>query len=255
MLRVMPEVVEDLADLPLNSHCLSLHVGKEEAAEHAAEFLAGARKWQASAYWVPDVDTSESCTRKVTEIAPERASSVAVLPHEQVEFTAGTLRPATEIRRFIESHPEGVTAAGETITRYWTSGTIPEHLEYESWFDQQPRDRSRFLCPYDLRMIPPHLAPAVLRDLGSHHTHVALSAATDPTAQLLQLFVFSTTHDLPAAMLATFEEALEAGLLAVNGPAGEFDLTPKGGAWVQRWSDRIVARVGARRPAAAGRAA
>ena len=235
-----PELVGDLATLPLGSHCLGLHVGEDEAAQHAAAFLAGAPTGQPAAYWVPDTPAAELCRQKVAARAPEHLGCVAILSHEQVGFVDGHLRPTQEIVEFARAHPDGFTGGAETISRYWGPGSIPEHLEYESWFEAQPRDRCRFLCPYDLRMIPPHLAPTVLRDLGAHHSHVALSDSVEPAAALLQLFVFPTEADVPTALLPVLDDAFAAGLLVSRGPPGEFALSRAGGDLVQAWWDPVT---------------
>lgn len=238
----MPEVVETLADLPLGSHALSLHADPEEAAVNAAEFVSGAPEGQAVAYWVPDAPTADLCARQFSVTTPEHVGCVAILPHEQVEFDEGKLRPVAEVREFIRAHPEGVTAAGETLSHYWSPGTMPEHMEYEAWFESQPRDSSRFLCPYDLRLIPPHQAPSVLRDLGAHHSHVALSHSADVVVQLLQLFVFDTVQDLPPRQSEFFTRAVEGELVVVHESTGIFEISPAGEALVSRWSEDV--RVG-----------
>lgn len=246
----MPKLVETLADLPLGSHALSLHVTANEAAENAARFVSGAPLGQSAAYWVPDSESAELCVRWFSELAPEHVGCVAILPHEQVEFVDDKLRPAAEIRAFVRAHPEGVTASGDTLSHYWTAATIPEHLEYESWFDAQPRDKSRFLCPYDLRMIPPHLASTVLRDLGAQHSHVALSQSPDAVVQLLQLFVFENIEELPPLQREFLEHAVEEGLVVVVEATGDFSLSRSGEALVSRWSDEVL--VGAESPSVVG---
>ncbi len=239
----VPEVVEDLAALPSGTHCLSLHIDDEEAAVQAADFLAGTTEWQAAAYWVPDPASAQACVDQLELRDPEHVGCVEILPHEQIELADGKLRPVAEIRAFLKEHPEGVTAAGQTLSRYWSGETMPEHLEYEAWFQAQARDRSRFLCPYDLRRIPPRLAPGVLRELGSHHTHVVLSSSADPVAQLLQLFVFPSRGRMPEAMRGVYDQTLRAGWIFAIDSSGDFALTAKGHSLVQQWSDAIGAQV------------
>jgi hypothetical protein len=236
----MPELVEDLSELPQGSHCLSLHLGRREAAEHAASFLAGTVDGQTASYWVGDSEAAESTRAAVLEQCPEHIGCVAILPHEQVEPDAGRLRPAHEIKEFLREHPGGVTAAGETLTMYWAPESMPAHLEYETWFQEQPRDSCRFMCPYDLRMIPAHLAPEVLRDLGAHHSHIALSSTRDPVAQTLELFVFPSAADLPSPLRMTLERSLNAGWVSLNEASGRLSLTSAGEEVVQQWSDRLA---------------
>jgi hypothetical protein len=244
-----PEVIEDLADLPLGSHCVSFHADEEEAARQAASFLAGSPPQQPTHYWVADVAAAERCARELLRRTdPEHVGCVAILSREQVEFVGGRLRPIPEVTEFVEAHPEGVTAGGETLSHYWSPGDVPEHLEYEAWFDEQPRENSRFLCPYDLRRIPPHLAPTILRDLGSHHSHVALSRSAEPIEELLELFVFGLPSELPVRLLPTFEAAAAAGLVTAASPTAELRLTVAGEHRVQEWSDRIQAQIAAREP-------
>jgi hypothetical protein len=250
-----PEVIEDLALLPLGAHCISFHADEDEAAVQAASFLSGAPQGQATAYWVPEHSQADLTNDELARRDPDHVGCVAILSHEQVEFVAGHLRPVPEIRAFVGAHPEGVSAGAATLSHYWTPATIPDHLEYESWFQEQPRDHSRFLCPYDLRRIPAHLAPTILRDLGAHHSHVALSHSADPVEELLELFVFSSWSVLPSELLPTFEEALTSGLLVSPTPAEEFHLSDAGELLVQRWSDRIQAQIAARDQEGVGAAA
>jgi hypothetical protein len=248
----VPEALEDLADLPLGAHCLGLYADLEEDAEHAAEFVAGAPTWHATAYWVPDRGTSDRCTERIARDGPDHVGCVGILPGGQVEAVEGRLRPVEEIRAFLGAHPEGVSAGADTLSRGLTAGTTPDYLEYEAWFDVQPRDSCRFLCPYDLRMIPPQLAPAVLRDLGAHHSHVALSASESPAVRLLQLFVFARYQDLPAPLLADAEEATAAGLLTVDPATGTFELSERGVFLIEGWSHAVATAVEQRAAAVAG---
>ncbi len=126
----MPELVENLAQLPVGSHGLSLHASAEEAARHAGDFLAGTTEWQAAAYWVPDEESAELRVDRISDRAPEQVGCVAILPHAQVEEVEGRLRPVREVREFVEQHPKGVTAAGETLSRSLHPGNVDEHLEY-----------------------------------------------------------------------------------------------------------------------------
>jgi hypothetical protein len=165
---------------------------------------------------------------------------VRVLDHEQDETVGGRLRPVREVREFVGGHPEGVTGGGDTISDYLTPDNVEEHLEYEGWFDDQPRDRSRFLCPYDLRKIPPQAAPGVLRQLGAHHSHAILSASTEPAVRLLQLFVFGAPEDLPAELKDTLRWATEHGLVRRGGADEDLELTPAGEEIVRDWSRAAI---------------
>jgi hypothetical protein len=232
----MPQVVDDLRELPTGSHCMSFHASREEAARHAVSFLAGTPEGQPAKYWVPDPGRAAYYQHWLASEAPDHVGCVAILSREQVEPVQGKLRPIEEIREFVGGHPDGVTGCGETITQYWTDATIPDHLEYEAWFEGQPRDASRFLCPYDLRAIPPVKAPDVIRDLGRHHSHVALSRSPEPAVRLLQLFAFPTVDETPAPLERTLRWALEKGLVVVDS-LRELSLTEAGERIVRTWSE------------------
>jgi hypothetical protein len=231
----MVEVLGDLSELPRGAHALSLHATREEAGDHAIDFLRGTPDGQTASYWVPDAALAQYYDERVSTEAPEQLGCVHVLGHEQVALVDGQLRPVAEVLDVIGQHPEGITAAGETLSRYWVPGNIPEHLEYEHWFDTQPREDSRFLCPYDLREIPPDMAPGVLRDLGSHHSHVVLSRSRDPAVRLLQLFVFGTVDQMPDDLRATLGWALSEGLVQLDDAGREMALTAEGETVVRRW--------------------
>ncbi len=232
----MPVLLTSVADLPVGSHCLGLHASIDESADHAVEFLAGAPEGQAAAYWVADSALQSYYQDKLSQWAPEQVGCVMVLAGEQVHPVEGRLRPVEEVKEFVSQHPEGVTGGGETLSLYWTPDTVPDHLEYESWFDQQPRENSRFLCPYDLRLVPVPDAPEILRELGRHHSHVVLSPSAEPAVRLLQLFVFETATDVPAALAETLEWAVKEGFVRTDGPKGEMVLTSVGNDIVDAWA-------------------
>jgi hypothetical protein len=236
----MPMLLADLEDLPLGSHAASFHVSREEAAHNAVSLLAGAPKGQAASYWVADSDTAKYYSLWLAREAPDHVGCIAILPHEQVDRVGGKLRPTSEILSFVQGHPEGVTASGETITRYWTPKDIPDHLEYEAWFQEQPRDASRFLCPYDLRKVPTTMAPDVLRDLGSHHSHVVLSSSPEPGVRLLQLFVFPTIEQIPEPLDGTLGWGLKKDYIEIERPTRELTLTRAGEEVVQEWGERTT---------------
>jgi hypothetical protein len=236
----MPSLLADLEELPLGSHCASFHTSRAEAARHAVSFIAGAPAGQAASYWVPDADVAAYYNLWLAREAPEHVGCVAILPHEQVEPVDGKLRPVPEIRQFIAGHPEGVTASGETITRYWKPQNVPEHLEYEAWFQGQPIATSRFLCPYDLREVPPDMAPTILRELGSHHSHVVLSTSLEPGARLLQLFIFPTVEEIPVPVEGTLGWALKKDLVEIQRPVRELALTHAGAQVVKDWGERTT---------------
>jgi hypothetical protein len=135
----------------------------------------------------------------------------------------------------VAEHPEGVTAAAETLTRYWRPHNVQDHVEYEAWFNRQPWRNSRFLCPYDLRRIPPDAAPRLLRALASQHTHVVLSRAADPAGWLLQLFAFGAPEGLPEEMRSILDWADESGWVRVDTRSGELGLTAAGRHMVLDW--------------------
>ncbi len=236
----MPEIVEKPSEVPLGSHCISFHAGPEEAADHAVDFLAGTPPGQAASYWVSGSDVAEEYNSRLRTDAPDQVGNVRVLTHEQVEPQDGRLRPTREIVDFVTGHPYGVTGGADTISRCWTRETVPDHLEYEAWFDDQPRKASRFLCPYDLRAVPPDLAPQILRELGAHHSHAVLSSSTDPAVRLLQLFIFPTIQELPASLHATLGWALAQGYAGLPGRGDELVLTAAGETVVRNWSHDAV---------------
>jgi|SRR5579871_110154 len=232
----MPVLLTSVAELPVGSHCLSFHASLDESADHAAEFLAGAPEGQAAAYWVADSALQSYYQDRLSEGAPDQVGCVMVLAGEQVHPVEGRLRPVPEIQEFVGAHPEGVSGAAETISLYWTPETVPDHLEYETWFDNQPRGHSRFLCPYDLRLVPAGDAPEILRELGRHHSHVVLSPSTEPAVRLLQLFVFETVPEVPGPLSETLEWAVENGYVRVQGDRQELGLTPAGNSVVEAWA-------------------
>jgi MEDS: MEthanogen/methylotroph, DcmR Sensory domain len=231
----MPVLLSDLAQLPTGSHCLSLHTDGEEAADHAVAFLAGTPEGQAAAYWVADSSLQAYYEERLAEEAPTQVGCVLLLSGEQVHVVDGKLRPVDEVRQFVAAHPEGVTGAGETLSIYWLPDNVPDHLEYEAWFDGLPRDRSRFLCPYDLRRVPSEDAPGILRELGRHHSHVVLSPSHEPAVRLLQLFVFETPAEVPFELSATLEWAIDSGFVEEGPSAEELRLTRVGAEVVHDW--------------------
>ncbi|HTW76331.1 MAG TPA: hypothetical protein VMG14_01000 [Thermoplasmata archaeon] len=236
----MPQVLEDLAELPPGAHGLSFHSDSNEAQDHAVRFLSGAPKEAAASYWVATPEIAERYNERLASDLPERVGCVASLGHEQVEDHEGRLRPVGEVTEFVREHPDGVTAAADTISLFWDLESVPEHLEYEEWFQEQPRDRSRFLCPYDLRRVPADVAPDVLRDLGRHHTHVVLSSSPEPAVRLLQLFVFGTPSELPKQLGSELRWAREHRLVHAAGPDVPFELTEQGRVAVREWGERTT---------------
>jgi hypothetical protein len=234
----MARVLGDLADLPVGAHAVSFYSDRREAADQAMRFLAGTPSGTSASYWVVDPGTAAAYNERLAEVAPEQVGCVVALGHEQVERSSDGLRPSLEIREFLARHPEGVTAAGDTLSRYWGPTNVPDHLEYERWFDDQPRETSRFLCPYDLRTVPPEMAPAVLGELGRHHSHVVLSSSPAAAVRLLQLFVFETPGQLPPALSDDLRWAFGEGLVAPSAADEPLRLTPAGSAAVQEWAGR-----------------
>lgn len=238
--RSSPELLRDPAKLPLGAHGLSFHASRDEATEHAVSFLAGNPPGKAASYWVPDTEQESLYNERLAEAGSDQVGCVRALDGPQVAEEHGRLRPVEPIRQFIAAHPEGVTAAGETISLYWTPETVPGHMEYEAWFQAQPRGESRFLCPYDLRRVPPEMAADVMRDLGSHHSHVILSPSNDPAVRLLQLFIFRTASQLPSELRSTLAWAEESGLVVETGPERALQLTAAGDGTVRSWSEHVV---------------
>lgn len=233
----MPEVVQDPSELPVGCHALSFHADPAEAEDHAVRFIAGTPEGIEPSYWVTDVEMATEYNERLASLAPAHVGCVSVLDHEQVHPVGGYLRPAPEVAAFVAGHPNGVTGGADTISYHWNVENVPEHLEYEAWFDAQPRRGSRFLCPYDLRRIPPALAPEILRRLGAHHSHVVLSSSDESAVRLLQLFVFGTPEQLPSQLWESYRWATEEGLLREGAPAEPFDLTEIGTDLVRQWSE------------------
>src|SRR5690349_11125447 len=127
----MPDLVRSAVDLPVSSHGVSFHSGRAEAADHAASFLAGTQGEEAASYWVWDPSLVAYYNDRLAEVAPEQVGCVHFLGHEQVDRIGDRLRPTEEVIDFVQGHPHGVTAGAETISEYWSSDTIPEHMEYE----------------------------------------------------------------------------------------------------------------------------
>ena len=236
----VPEVIQTLESLPIGSHALSLHADREEARRRAAEFLRGTPSGQAASYWLPAADLIPEYDELIQRVAPEQIGCIRALTGEQVEPRGGRLRPTEDVLRFLEEHPGGVSASGETISQYWNASNLEAHLEYERWFDDQPRDGSRFLCPYDLKTIPSAHPEMVLRELGSLHSHVTLSRSQEPGVRLLQLFIFRNVRDLPDSQEPSLGWALRTELVDLAGDPYELELTSRGDDVVREWSHRTV---------------
>lgn len=212
-----PTLLEDLSTLPPGSHCLALHASREELAEQAASFLAGAEDPDRTTFWVADDRLLAYARQKVRTRAPALEGRVLRLDGPQVVSEGELLRPAPEIVRFIRAHPEGVTAGAATITTYWSRESVPAHLEYEDWFQDAPRAGCRYLCPYDLRRIPVEMAAEVLPTLARKHTHLVLSKVHGPAPELLQLLLFTRGPRAPPALEGAQAWAIREGLLIRQG--------------------------------------
>jgi hypothetical protein len=226
--RSFPTVVHDLSQLPTGAHCLDFFSSEDEAADHATAFLAGALDPEAASYWVAGDKLLAYCQEKAEERDPALAAQIHVLDGPQAVPTEGKLRPAPEIVRFLKAHPEGVTAAGATITEYWTREQIPGYIEYERWFEAQERSSSRFLCPYDLRKVPTDLADSVLPDLIAAHSHVVLSKLPNPASLMLQLLIFPQSELVPSEFRALLEWGLNERNLLWKETGDGLVLTPQG---------------------------
>jgi hypothetical protein len=237
-----PRVVGSAEEIPLGAHALALYSDTAEARDQAVSFLRGTPRGTAARFWVPDARTAEFYVEAAGDRSPEHVGCVAILPTEQVGRVEGKLRPVDEIRSFVSAHPEGVSAGADTISTYWRPDNIPDHLEYEAWFQGQAEPQSRYICPYDLASVPPEVAPSVLRELGSHHTHVILSGSDEPGVRLLQLFVFRLAKDLPERLEPTLGWAVRNGYVTVDSHSSELSLTPLGDRLVRSWGDRSPAR-------------
>jgi hypothetical protein len=232
----VPLIVEDLFHLPLGSHCISFHTSREEASDRAVSFLEGAPEGQPAAYWVTDPALALYYNERLATRGASQVGCVQVMDHEQVKAVDGKLRPADEVLEFVGRHPGGVTGGADTISAYWGPENVAGHLEYEAWFEGQPRDDSRFLCPYDLRTVPVESAPRILRELGRHHSHAALSDSEEPAVRLLQLFVFGSPREMPRELQETLAWASSEGLVWIGAPHEEIRLSPSGERVVREWS-------------------
>ncbi len=250
----MPRVVRDLAELPAGAHCLGLYASGEEAARQAVRFLAGAPADANASYWVESVDRANYLNERLAPVAPNRVGCVRPLTGGQVEPRDGRLRPVPEIGRFIHGPLGGVTAGADTLSGYLAAGQGGALREYEAWFDVQPRSGSRFLCPYDLRIALPS-DPDLIRALGSHHSHVALSGSPEPAVRLFQLCLFDRPAALPSAVRPVYEWARDHRLVTPAGPDEPITLTAAGESVVHEWVERVPrltrapSRDGARSPA------
>ncbi|HXW67353.1 MAG TPA: hypothetical protein VEL82_05715 [Thermoplasmata archaeon] len=236
----MAQVLTDPASLPVGCHALGIYSDASEQESHAVRFLSGAPAGTPAVYFVHDPKIAEQYNARLAHDVPDRAGSVVSLGHEQVEPDHGKLRPAKEVREYISHHPQGMTAGGDTLSMYLAPDTADAHLEYESWFDDQPRDASRFICPYDIRSIPIDAAPEILSDLGRHHSHVVLSSSPEPAVRLLQLFIFGTRADVPDRLGADLRWAQEKEYLRPAGARDSLELTDAGREIVREWSDRTT---------------
>jgi hypothetical protein len=238
---VAAELLADPERLPLGSHCLSFHSSEEEAARHAISFLAGAPPEHDVHYWVRDEKRKHYYDEWIQAELPAQLGCVGALPGEQVQLEPdGTFRPVEEVLEFVRSHPDGVSAGADTLSHYWRPENVPEHVEYEAWFDRQPRSKSRFLCPYDLRRMPPDSAEEVIRDLAAAHSHVVLSASREPGARLLQLFIFTPMEALPPVLDEHLGWAIREELIEARGKENDLELTANGRAVVRDWSERAI---------------
>jgi hypothetical protein len=240
----MTELISDLRELPRGSHALGFYSSEREAADRALRFLQGAPPGQRTAYWVEDEALKAEFDRRLSEAAPLQVGCVGILPEGQIESTPSGLRPVAEIREFVAAHPEGVTAAADTLHLHWDPQDPRPVLEYEEWFDGLARDESRFLCPYDLReLAAPDArgAARAVRELASHHSHVALSETEDPALRLLQLFVFASEEEVPEVLMPAFRQASDEGLIETGGSGGAFLLTAAGERLVADWSHSMTA--------------
>jgi hypothetical protein len=245
-----PAIVNDPRQLPLNSHAVSFHVTWEEAAEHAASFLAGTPVGQPARFWAHAGSAVPVYADAVDLLAPQLRDSLYALTEEQVAASDGKLRPIPEIQRFFAAHPAGISAGGNTLSLYWNAENLPQHLEYERWVNEQPREASRLLCPYDLRRVPPERASEAMRALGASHSHVVLSDTDDREAQVLQLFLFESIEHLPRSLEEGYRAAVREGLVGIEPLRRSLDLTPEGVRAVREWSRRagMPVRSGAPRP-------
>ncbi len=234
----MPQVVWDLAELPVGAHCISLYASGEEAVRHAVRFLAGGPPDATALYWVESAERADYLNERLVSVAPNRVGCVRPLPEGQVELRGGRLRPVAEIERFIRGSDGGVTGGADTLSRYLAEGQSAALREYEAWFDAQPRSGSRFLCPYDIRVALPS-DPELIRALGSHHSHVALSGSSEPAVRLFQLTLFDRPASLPATVRPAYEWAREHRLVTPAGPDDPITLTEAGESVVHEWTERV----------------
>ena len=234
----MPQVVWDLADLPVGAHCLGLYASGEEAVRQAVRFLAGGPPDAMASYWVESAERADYLNERLASVAPNRVGCARSLPGGQVEPRGGRLRPVAEIERFICDSAGGVTGGADTLSSYLADGQSAALREYEAWFDAQPRPASRFLCPYDIRVALPS-DPDLIRALGSLHSHVALSGSSEPAVRLFQLKLFDRPAALPATVRPVYDWAREHLLVTPAGPDDPIILTRAGESVVHEWTERV----------------
>jgi hypothetical protein len=236
----MTEVLTDPGSLPVGCHALGLYSGPVEAEWQAVRFVSTAPRTAPPVFFVHDQPTADRYNSRLSKTAPDRVGCVVALGHEQVETVKGKLRPVREVQDTLSRHPEGMTAGGDTLSMYLTPESTPAHLEYEEWFDAQPRSGSRFICPYDLRNLPVESAPEILADLGRHHSHVVLSSSPEPAVRLLQLFIFGSRAAVPERLGEDVGWAEENGYIPSSTSNAPLTLTPEGQQVVCEWSDRTT---------------
>ncbi len=232
----MARLLQAASDLPIGAHCVSFHASQQEACDQAVSFISGCPNDQAASYWVAERTLLPMYESELKARLPQRPDVVHVLGHSQVHKVGDVLRPVPEVLAFIGQHPEGVTAGGETLTWFWTPETIHEHLEYERWFETQPRQRSRFICPYNLRKVPPGDVLEVLRELSEHHSHVVLSQSRDRPVRLMQLFLFANADSIPEALRPDLRWAVDAGYVQVESPSPLLFLSASGRQLLDDWT-------------------
>ena len=227
--------LDSCGEVPVGGHCVSFHATQEEAADQAASFVAGAAPSQAASYWVPQPGLLPLYRDRMASMDARRVRSIRVLAGPQVHRVGQRLRPVEEVAAFVERHPEGVTGGAETISWYWTADDIKDHLEYEQWFQLQPRAHSRFLCPYDLRRIPADDALPILRELVGHHSHLVLSRGRDESIRLLQLLLFSDAREIPPWLASDLAWGLRSGYVTVGEHTGHLSMTTEGHQLLDAW--------------------
>lgn len=236
----MPQVVWDPQELSVGSHSLCLYADAAEAAEKEARYLAGTPDGLFATFLVSGPARADAAMAQLRHAAPRLVLALQQFEGEHVEAVDGRLRPVRAIRELLAAHPEGVSAGADTFSSHWGPESVEAHLEYEQWFDGQARERSRFLCAYDLARIPAASLAETLDSLGRHHSHVVLSGSSEPAVRFAQLLAFGTPARVPVRLRENLLWAIEERYLRTLGPHDPLVVAVRGRDCFSEWASRAT---------------